>query len=75
MYFSYWTGRGNSAFEVAQGIYGVTNTVNMVSRSQTRLAWSTHYVGDLRYAIVTMPFIIIFKYNFRHSPRQRNINM
>ncbi|CAB3382387.1 Hypothetical predicted protein [Cloeon dipterum] len=41
-------GRGNSAFETANNIYGETALVHMVSRSRARLAWSTHYVGDLR---------------------------
>ena len=42
------SGGGNSAFEIAQQIYGSTNLVHMVSRSRVRLSWSTHYVGDLR---------------------------
>lgn len=41
-------GRGNAAFEVADSIYGSTSLVHMVGRSRVRLAWSTHYVGDLR---------------------------
>nr|KAG5709729.1 hypothetical protein BaRGS_027754 [Batillaria attramentaria] len=41
-------GRGNAAFEVADGIYGATNLIHMVSRSRVRLSWETHYVGDLR---------------------------
>ncbi|CAF1190191.1 unnamed protein product [Adineta ricciae] len=41
-------GRGNSAFEVAQHIYDVTNFIHMVSRSRVRNAYATHYVGDLR---------------------------
>ncbi|CAF1007257.1 unnamed protein product [Rotaria sp. Silwood1] len=41
-------GRGNSAFEVAQHIYDVTNYIHMVSRSRVRNAYATHYVGDLR---------------------------
>ncbi|KAF2354889.1 FAD/NAD(P)-binding domain [Trinorchestia longiramus] len=41
-------GRGNAAFETADALYGVTSAVHMVSRSRARLAWSTHYVGDLR---------------------------
>jgi len=41
-------GRGNSAFELANDIYGVTNLIHMVARSRVRLSWSTHYVGDLR---------------------------
>ncbi|XP_075407103.1 FAD-dependent oxidoreductase domain-containing protein 2 [Tenrec ecaudatus] len=41
-------GRGNSAFETAENILGVTNFVHMLSRSRVRLSWATHYVGDLR---------------------------
>lgn len=39
---------GNSAFETANHIYGSTALVHMIGRSRARLAWSTHYVGDLR---------------------------
>lgn len=42
-------GRGNSAFEVAQYIYDVTNYIHMISRSRLRNAYATHYVGDLRF--------------------------
>ncbi|XP_031575280.1 FAD-dependent oxidoreductase domain-containing protein 2-like [Actinia tenebrosa] len=41
-------GRGNSAFETADSIMGATNLIHMVARSRVRLAWETHYVGDLR---------------------------
>ena len=41
---------GNAAFETADALYGHTNMVHMLSRSRARLAWSTHYVGDLRWA-------------------------
>lgn len=41
-------GRGNSAFETAENILGVTNFIHMLSRSPVRLSWATHYVGDLR---------------------------
>ncbi|KAJ6658881.1 hypothetical protein lerEdw1_019517 [Lerista edwardsae] len=41
-------GRGNSAFETAENILGVTNFIHMISRSRVRLSWATHYVGDLR---------------------------
>ncbi|XP_041364524.1 FAD-dependent oxidoreductase domain-containing protein 2-like [Gigantopelta aegis] len=41
-------GRGNSAFEMADSIYGSTNLIHMVGRSRVRLSWATHYVGDLR---------------------------
>ncbi|XP_053707510.1 FAD-dependent oxidoreductase domain-containing protein 2 [Synchiropus splendidus] len=41
-------GKGNSAFETAQSILGSASFVHMASRSPVRLAWQTHYVGDLR---------------------------
>ncbi|XP_043535910.1 FAD-dependent oxidoreductase domain-containing protein 2 isoform X1 [Chiloscyllium plagiosum] len=41
-------GRGNAAFETADNIVGVTNFIHMLGRSRLRLAWATHYVGDVR---------------------------
>ncbi|KAI8734901.1 FAD-dependent oxidoreductase domain-containing protein 2 [Biomphalaria glabrata] len=41
-------GRGNSAFEIADSIYGYANFIHLLGRSRIRLAWATHYVGDLR---------------------------
>uniref|UniRef100_A0A914DVJ9 Uncharacterized protein n=1 Tax=Acrobeloides nanus TaxID=290746 RepID=A0A914DVJ9_9BILA len=41
-------GKGNSAFEIASSIYGVTNYVHLVSRNRLRMSWETHYTGDLR---------------------------
>lgn len=41
-------GKGNSAFETAQSIMGRASRVHMLSSSPVRLAWQTHYVGDLR---------------------------
>lgn len=41
-------GKGNSAFETAQSIMGQASRVHMLSSSPVRLAWQTHYVGDLR---------------------------
>ncbi|OWF56517.1 FAD-dependent oxidoreductase domain-containing protein 2 [Mizuhopecten yessoensis] len=41
-------GRGNSAFETADAIYSKTNFIHMVGRRRIRLAWETHYVGDIR---------------------------
>ena len=43
-----FAGHGNSAFEIADAIYGHANVVHLVGRSRIRLAWSTHYVGDVR---------------------------
>lgn len=41
-------GKGNSAFETAQSISGRAKLVHMLSSNPVRLAWQTHYVGDLR---------------------------
>lgn len=42
-------GKGNSAFETAQSILGRASRIHLYSPSPVRLAWQTHYVGDLRY--------------------------
>lgn len=41
-------GKGNSAFETAQSLLGSASRVHLLSASPVRLAWQTHYVGDLR---------------------------
>eukprot|EP00057_Strongylocentrotus_purpuratus_P028163 XP_011682637.1 PREDICTED: FAD-dependent oxidoreductase domain-containing protein 2 [Strongylocentrotus purpuratus] len=41
-------GRGNSAFETADHIIGSTNVIHVMGRSRVKMAWETHYVGDLR---------------------------
>ncbi|XP_065889903.1 FAD-dependent oxidoreductase domain-containing protein 2-like isoform X3 [Dysidea avara] len=41
-------GKGNSAFEVASNIVSSASHIHMISRSRLRLAYQTHYVGDLR---------------------------
>ncbi len=41
-------GKGNSAFETAQSLLGSASRVHLLSPSPVRLAWQTHYVGDLR---------------------------
>ncbi|XP_037649274.1 FAD-dependent oxidoreductase domain-containing protein 2-like [Sebastes umbrosus] len=41
-------GKGNSAFETAQSISARASYVHMLSSNPVRLAWQTHYVGDLR---------------------------
>lgn len=42
-------GKGNSAFETAQSILSRASRIHLYSPSPVRLAWQTHYVGDLRY--------------------------
>ncbi|PAA58669.1 hypothetical protein BOX15_Mlig023517g1 [Macrostomum lignano] len=41
-------GKGNTAFETAAHIYGRTKLIHLMSRNRVRLAWSSHYVGDVR---------------------------
>lgn len=41
-------GKGNAAFETAQSLLGWAGRVHMLSNNPVRLAWQTHYVGDLR---------------------------
>lgn len=41
-------GKGNSAFETAQNLLGKASAVHMISTNTVRLAWQTHYVGDVR---------------------------
>ena len=41
-------GNGNSAFEVANSLTNLTQQIRLLSRSPIKLAWQTHYVGDLR---------------------------
>ncbi|XP_064406922.1 FAD-dependent oxidoreductase domain-containing protein 2-like [Halichondria panicea] len=41
-------GRGNAGFETADYIVGQTAYIHMMGRSRVKLAYQTHYVGDLR---------------------------
>jgi thioredoxin reductase len=41
-------GKGNSAFETADNLIGVTRKLWICGKSTVRLAWASHYVGDLR---------------------------
>jgi thioredoxin reductase len=41
-------GKGNSAFETADNLAGTAALIHMVSPNSIRMAWKTHYVGDLR---------------------------
>jgi len=41
-------GHGNSAFEVADWLTPVVGYLNVTGRSPIRMAWKTHYVGDVR---------------------------
>lgn len=50
-------GKGNAAFETAQNLLGKAAVVHMISTNAVRLAWQTHYVGDVRYCFsATLPF-------------------
>lgn len=41
-------GTANSAFESGQHIQSEANSIHFIGRSRIKLAWETHYVGDLR---------------------------
>lgn len=41
-------GKGNSAFETADDLIGVTATTHVCSPTTIDMAWQTHYVGNLR---------------------------
>ena len=41
-------GKGNSAFETADNLIGTTRKLWIVGAENVRLAWGTHYVGDVR---------------------------
>jgi thioredoxin reductase len=41
-------GQGNSAFETADALSGVAAFVHVLTRGPIKLAWETHFVGDLR---------------------------
>lgn len=41
-------GKGNSALETADNLVGATSLLHVVSPNSVRMAWKTHYVGDLR---------------------------
>ncbi|XP_003385457.1 PREDICTED: FAD-dependent oxidoreductase domain-containing protein 2-like [Amphimedon queenslandica] len=41
-------GRGNAGFETAANIVGSAAFIHMASRSRIKMAYQTHYVGDLR---------------------------
>ena len=41
-------GKGNSGFETADNLVETTTAIHMASPTPIRLAWKTHFVGDLR---------------------------
>lgn len=41
-------GKGNSAFETAENLIETTSTVALCSPNPIKLAWNTHYVGNVR---------------------------
>ena len=41
-------GKGNSAFETAHNLIETTAALHLVSPNPVRMAWRTHFVGDLR---------------------------
>lgn len=41
-------GKGNSAFETADNLIETASLIHLVSRHPLKMAWKTHFVGDLR---------------------------
>jgi len=41
-------GQGNSAFETADHLSGTAATVHVLAKTPVRMAWDTHFVGDVR---------------------------
>jgi thioredoxin reductase len=41
-------GKGNSAFETADHLAGVASVIHVISPTPLKLAWESHYVGNLR---------------------------
>lgn len=41
-------GKGNSGFETADNLIQSASLIHVLSRNSVKLAWQTHYVGDLR---------------------------
>lgn len=41
-------GKGNSAFETAENLINITRNIHVCSPNPVRLAWKTHFVGDVR---------------------------
>ena len=41
-------GKGNSAFELANGLIGTTSLIHIASPQPIQMAWKTHHVGHLR---------------------------
>jgi thioredoxin reductase len=41
-------GKGNSAFETADHLLGVTSLIHLLSPHSVKMAWKSHYVGHLR---------------------------
>jgi len=78
-------GRGNGAFETAMHIEHVAARILMIGRSRIRLAWETHYVGDLRavnnrlldaYLLKSHDGIMevdVFKWDIRDLPNGRKL--
>ncbi len=41
-------GKGNSGFETADNLVSRASTIHLASRNPIKMAWRTHFVGDLR---------------------------
>ncbi|TCW41777.1 NAD(P)-binding domain-containing protein [Laceyella sacchari] len=56
-------GKGNSGMECAQEILNEANLIMIASRHSTRLAYKTHYVGDVR----AVNALLVDNYQLKHQ--------
>ena len=68
-------GRGNSAFETANYLLDTANSIQIIggkNKNAIKLAWQTHYVGDLR--AVNNEFLDTYQLKSMNSLVESNIN-
>lgn len=65
-------GKGNSAFETADHLAGSAAVIHMVSETPLRMAWQTHYVGNLR--AVNNNILDMYQLKSQHTIMDATVN-
>jgi thioredoxin reductase len=65
-------GKGNSAFETADNLVETTAMIHVCSPTPLKLAWATHYVGNLR--AVNNNFLDTYQLKSQNAVLDANIN-
>ncbi len=65
-------GKGNSAFETADNLVETTAAIHILSPHSLKLAWATHYVGNLR--AVNNNFLDTYQLKSQNTVIDANIN-